>query len=811
MTGYGLKYYFVDKKIIDTDSTVYTYTFEILQSGYSGSSTEWNGISIKRNYEESDFRSINLLQKSSCTGDISVDDSSHRSEIISIAESEIGEYAVRLKRGSDVIWTGFVVPDLITISEQNYGNQTAKIVAKDILLRGEFTLTTTPEKEKAIVLIADILNTLGYDNDILSFTAWEANALNDGDDILNQVYHEKERFRIYGQTDDEEDRPLTLETALLYLLRAYGVILRQANGDWTLTQISAVETPSAVRKFTYDKDGVKTATDLTFQFGATTFQSSAGNLRILGGSTNNYFGGIKVVRGQFDHKSIFQGMKFNREYWFDVGDADIVHEQYWQADGTGNLSLEFNLWYANTASTIGNTNVFNVKIWVDTGTATDYYFDGNSWTTTETEINVNVPETHQTTDSDGNYVFKVFEQIITDPIPALADGQLKVEFKPQTGINDVYWYLRDIVFNLEYSDEIEGVTSAIDYSLTQTGEYNVDYDYGTWQFGQGPTSASLSALKKSDDTILSQWRRDGASTYTNHQELLLAEILDISRNNRRNLRAQLYGEYEPDTTLNYFNDGGTVFFFLGGSWDSKSYVWNVNAIELNVETATDDDLDTFYVTSGSGSTGGNAIGSSGGNTGSGSIYLEKSQNLSDLQNVATARDNLELGTGDDVTFNTVTADFIGDLTGAIHVQGKNDTGGTLTKGTPVYISGQNVEGQQFTIDVADSDGSGTMPSIGILSANVNNNAMGDIVTHGKLIGIDTSGFTVGDELFIGPSGTLVNTPPTGESNLLQKIAKVIRVDGSSGQIYIMGAGRTNAVPNLNEGKIFAGNDYTINS
>ncbi len=197
-------------------------------------------------------------------------------------------------------------------------------------------------------------------------------------------------------------------------------------------------------------------------------------------------------------------------------------------------------------------------------------------------------------------------------------------------------------------------------------------------------------------------------------------------------------------------------------------------------------------------------------------YLLESNNLSDLDNVSTARDNLGLGASDDVTFNTVTADLIGDvtgnitgdvtgdLTGAIHVQGKNDTGGTLTKGTPVYISGQVAQGQQFTIGVADSDGSGTMPSIGILSANVNDNAMGDIVTHGKLIGIDTSSFTVGDELFIGSSGTLVNTPPTGESNLLQKIAKVIRVDSTDGQIYIMGAGRTNAVPNLDEGKIFAG-------
>jgi hypothetical protein len=152
----------------------------------------------------------------------------------------------------------------------------------------------------------------------------------------------------------------------------------------------------------------------------------------------------------------------------------------------------------------------------------------------------------------------------------------------------------------------------------------------------------------------------------------------------------------------------------------------------------------------------------------------------------------------------VTGDVTGDLTGAIHVQGKNETGGTLTKGTPVYISGQVANGQQFSIGVADSDDSSKMPSIGVLAANVNNNAQGDIVTHGKLLDIDTSAFSVGDELFIGPSGTLVNTPPTGEANLLQKIAKVIRVDASSGQIYIMGAGRTNAVPNLNEGKIFAG-------
>ena len=313
MTGYGVKYYIVDKKIVTT--TTVTYTFEILEQGYSGSSTQWNGITIKRNYEESDFRSINLLQKSSCSASISVDDATQRNQIIAIAESEIGEYAVRLKRDSDIVWTGLVVPDLTTITEENYGNQTANISAKDILLRGDFALAEG--SEKAIVIIADILKTLGYEIDIVAFTSWEANGLDDTDDILLQVYHEKERFRIYGQTDDEDPQPISLETALNFMLKTYGMILRQAEGTWILTQISAVGTLIFSRRFVYDKDGTQTSKSLVHSLGTTLLQSSNGDLQIKGGSTNNYFGGIKVVRGEFDHQSIIQGMKFNREYWLE--------------------------------------------------------------------------------------------------------------------------------------------------------------------------------------------------------------------------------------------------------------------------------------------------------------------------------------------------------------------------------------------------------------------------------------------------------------------------------------------------------------
>ena len=158
----------------------------------------------------------------------------------------------------------------------------------------------------------------------------------------------------------------------------------------------------------------------------------------------------------------------------------------------------------------------------------------------------------------------------------------------------------------------------------------------------------------------------------------------------------------------------------------------------------------------------------------------------------------------DVTGN-VTGDVTGDVTGAIIVTGKNESGSTIAAGVPVYISGQAGSGTEFTVDVADADGTGTMPAIGITTASANNNASTSILAFGKYVGLDTSSFSVGDELYVSTSGTLTTTPPTGESALLQKIAKVIRSHASDGEIFVQGAGRSNAVPNLDDGDIFIGN------
>lgn len=671
--AYGLKYYFVDKKLVGSTST--TYTFEILEDAYSGSSTEWTGVDIGRQYEELSFRRVNNIQKSSCTGVVRVIDETQRTALETIAGSEIGDYKVQLKRDGSVIWTGLIVPDLTVIGEQNYGNQSASLVAKDLFFTGNFPLTTlipdTRGIEKAIVLIADILDNLGYGLDIVSYTSWIENGLTQTDDILNQSYHEKERFRIYGESEGEDDRPLTNQQALEYILKAYGLILRQVDGDWNLIQITAFDNPASVRRYVYNSSGTQTSSSTSYSLASSAVSSE---LYVLGNSSNNYIAGVKTVKSVFEHESIIQGIKFNREYWIDDG-SEISKSQYWQADGTGNLELSFTTWFAKTtAIDLGNPVVMTVSIYVDTG-GSDYYWNGSSWTTTPSTIAVEVQETYSTTDSDGNYVHKNSGiSIVTDPIPDPADGTLYVKLTPDAlQPNYAYWYFRDVQFDLKYSDTVDGISSAINYELEQTGVYSDEYEYGAYYFGDGPTSASLSALKDSSRALLSQWKRAGDASTTNHQNLILNEILNVRRNQRRNIRATLYGEYEPDNLLSY---DSTNFFFLGGSWSSSSYIWNANFIELNVQTGTDT-LTTYYITDGSGTSSG-AVGSTGGSTGASGLYLEKGQNLSDVPNKATARTNLGLGTGDSPTFAGLT------VNGNISVTG-------------------NVDGRDVSADGADLD------------------------------------------------------------------------------------------------------------
>jgi len=134
----------------------------------------------------------------------------------------------------------------------------------------------------------------------------------------------------------------------------------------------------------------------------------------------------------------------------------------------------------------------------------------------------------------------------------------------------------------------------------------------------------------------------------------------------------------------------------------------------------------------------------------------------------------------------------------------NSTGATLTKGSAVYVSGHTSETQ---VARADNSSASSMPAFGIVSDDIANGATGTIIIGGEVSGINTSSFTVGDELYVGTAGALTATKPTGTA-LIQKIAKVTK-SAASGELLVTGAGRTNDLPNLPDGNIWIGDSSGV--
>jgi hypothetical protein len=154
---------------------------------------------------------------------------------------------------------------------------------------------------------------------------------------------------------------------------------------------------------------------------------------------------------------------------------------------------------------------------------------------------------------------------------------------------------------------------------------------------------------------------------------------------------------------------------------------------------------------------------------------------------------------------------------AVKIECKNTSGSTITKGTPVYVTG--TVGTSFRVEVAPADASDSakMPAVGLLETDLANNGEGYIITGGLLKNlttdpIDGTNTTSNDTIYVKAGGGLTMTKPTG-SDLIQNIGKVGRVNtANAGSIVVSSILRTNDVPNLTEGKIWVGSaNNTIES
>ena len=110
--------------------------------------------------------------------------------------------------------------------------------------------------------------------------------------------------------------------------------------------------------------------------------------------------------------------------------------------------------------------------------------------------------------------------------------------------------------------------------------------------------------------------------------------------------------------------------------------------------------------------------------------------------------NLDLGSNSLLNIGNISGDMVGttdtqtltnktlqDFTNAIHADGThtkvyNDTGGTLTQDSLVYISGFNVGNDCVEVALADADDGAKMPCVGLVESDINDGTTGVVLAFG---------------------------------------------------------------------------------
>jgi len=141
---------------------------------------------------------------------------------------------------------------------------------------------------------------------------------------------------------------------------------------------------------------------------------------------------------------------------------------------------------------------------------------------------------------------------------------------------------------------------------------------------------------------------------------------------------------------------------------------------------------------------------------------------------------------------SITGDEVLNAVAKTAVAVRNQTGATIYKGTIVYISGTS--GGKALISKAKADSEVTSSkTLGVVTADIANNANGNVLTNGLLTLLDTRTtatnpfttvtLTIGDDLYLSPitAGYVTNVKPIAPNNLVS-IGKVLETSATTGQI-----------------------------
>jgi hypothetical protein len=117
----------------------------------------------------------------------------------------------------------------------------------------------------------------------------------------------------------------------------------------------------------------------------------------------------------------------------------------------------------------------------------------------------------------------------------------------------------------------------------------------------------------------------------------------------------------------------------------------------------------------------------------------------------------------------------------LYVNAKNTTSLVISKGAVVRITGAS--GDNPEVGLADwTNDNFSANTIGMATADIPVNGFADIVVQGRLIGLNTAGFTAGQNIFLGASGSFVASVPTPYHEV--RLGQVLRANTNNGSIYL---------------------------
>ena len=132
---------------------------------------------------------------------------------------------------------------------------------------------------------------------------------------------------------------------------------------------------------------------------------------------------------------------------------------------------------------------------------------------------------------------------------------------------------------------------------------------------------------------------------------------------------------------------------------------------------------------------------------------------------------------------------------------RNGESTSITVGTPLYVSGS--QGASPIVYRADATNPAKMPATFVAFETIAAGQSGRGLTLGLITGIDMTGYTVGDALYVDGLGLLTNVRPTGSNDIVQPIG-IVTKPGNGGQLNVLNPGPV-LLPNIQTGYTWVGN------